>query len=274
MGSILSNRYLWISQAILLCCALNVSAAEDTPYQLQDVDIDEHRGQGITTELVFNNHQGEQVPLSSYFEDDKPVLVTLNYYECGSVCNVQLNRLAQSISQIDLDGDEFRIVTISIDPEEDVALAARTRETFLDVVGRTDIEWNFLVGDQEDITTITDEIGFRYRYDERTDQFAHLSALFFLSPEGQISQYLYGIDYPARDMKFALMEASEGRVGSQLDRILLSCFHYVNGEYTPFAMGVMRLGGTLTAITLAIFLFFYWKKERSKDETDNIEAIA
>ena len=131
---ILSKRWFWVSLAILLCSALSVSAAEDTPYQLQDVDIEEHRGQNISTDLVFNNHLGEEVPLSTFFEDEKPVLVTLNYYECGSVCNVQLNRLSQSISQIDLDGEDFRIVTISIDPGENVALAAQTRETFLDVV--------------------------------------------------------------------------------------------------------------------------------------------
>lgn len=254
---------------LLLAASLVVStearATEELPGQLADVDIVEHRGDEIDLDLEFSDHQGHTRALRDFFDGDKPVLLTLNYYECHSICSTQLAQLTASLDAVDLAGDEFRVVTVSIDPEERASQASHARSQLVETMDRDDIDWTFLVGEQAAISQLADEVGFLYRYDEESDQFAHVVALFFLSPSGTIVQYLYGISYVPRDVKFALIEASEGTVGSPLDRIILSCFHYVDGNYSVFAFGVMRIGGLLTVVFLGAFLAVLWRRERRKE---------
>jgi len=240
-------------------------ATESLPHELTGADIVDRRGEDLNLAGQFTDHEGSVTDLQAFFaQDDTPVLMTLNYYECGSICNTQLTLLAQSLTEVELNGDEFRILTISIDPEESSELASRTRSSYMGLAERDDLDWNFMVGDQASITSVAESVGFQYSYDEGTDQFAHLTALFFISPNGQITQYLYGIDYPARDVKFALMEASMGTIGSVFDKVVLSCFHYVNGSYTPFAFGVMRLGGAISVVLLGGFLAMLWRRESTR----------
>ena len=157
-------------------------------------------------------------------------------------------------------------VAVSIDHREPAGLAHDKRAVYLSGLGRGEVDWSFHVGDQASIEALARAVGFGFRYDPEQDQIAHPAVLFFLSPEGKISRYLYGIDYPARDLKFSLIEASEGRVGSTLDKILLSCFHYDPslGRYGPFAMGIMRLGGSITVVVLVVFLALLWRRERRR----------
>lgn len=253
-----------LMSALMLFAAASSEATEQLPEELTGVTILDARGQDVALDQTFLNHEGEPTRLSEFFESDRPVILTLNYYECGTLCNLMLNRLVDSLKRLEVDGDEFRIVTVSIDPDEDAALAARTRESYLAAVGRDDLDWEFLVGDPNAIRAVAESVGFGYRYDPEQDQYAHLTALFFVSPDGVLTQTLYGLAFPPRDMKFALMEASQGQIGSPLERILLSCFHFVNGDgkYTIYAFGVMRVGGFLTIVFLGLFLAYFWRRER------------
>jgi protein SCO1/2 len=168
-------------------------------------------------------------------------------------------------------------VTISINPKEGPKLAREKRKSYLYALGMgEDVDWSFLVGAKSDIDTVANAVGFNYRYLPDEDQYAHPAVIFFVSPKGKISRYLYGINYPGQQIKFALVDASEGRVGSTVDRIILSCFHYDEtvGAYGPFAFGIMRLGGALTLFVLGSVLFVFWRRERRRARREAHEAHA
>lgn len=243
----------------------NAWAEEQTPEALRSVTIREKLGSPVDLSLAFTDHTGAPVTLGQYVADGKPVLLTLNYYECPMLCTLMLNSLVRGVGDLGWKpGDRFRMVTISIDPDETPALAAAKRASYLKSLGMgDDVDWSFLVGTKENIDAVANAIGFEYSFDEKTAQYAHPAALFFVSQSGRVARYLYGIEYSARDLKFAIVETSEGRVGSPIDKLILSCFHYdaTVGAYGPWAMGVMRLGGGVGAALLALFLFVMWRRE-------------
>lgn len=232
------------------------------------VTVEENLSGVLDGELQFQDHTGKVVQLSDYFEDGKPVLLTLNYYSCETLCSVQLNAMLNALRDLDWTaGEDFRMVTISIDPDETSELAAAKRKTYLDELGRGEIDWNFLVGSKKNIEHVADTVGFRYVYEPKTKQYAHPAVVTFLSPDLIISRYLYGLNYDARDVKFSLIESASGNVGSTVDKIILSCFIYDTtvGRYTPTAFGIMRLGGAISAIGLGLFTFVMWRKEPSNN---------
>lgn len=255
----------------MLCGLLPASSAwaqnnpDVTPYQLQGVTVTEHLEGVLDQGLTFTDHTGASVQLGDYFDGETPVLLTLNYYSCSTLCSVQLNALLQGLKELEWTaGEEFRIVTVSIDAREDAQLAAAKRDSYLDDLGRgDDVDWNFLVGEEDQIKALADAVGFSYRYDAVTDQFAHPAVVMFVSGAGVISRYLYGISIPGRDVKFALMETSAGRVGDLGDKIILSCFQYdtTAGRYTATIFGIARLGGVLTVLALAIAGAIAWYRE-------------
>jgi protein SCO1 len=252
---------LWASHAL----AWEVVASDvRRPREFEGVGVTEHLGERVTLDLAFTDHEGHRVRLRDLVADGQPVLLTLNYYECPSVCTLQLNGLVEGLRGVDLRGEEFHVVTLSIDPQENVELASRKRETYLELLGRDDIRWEFLVGGEVPIRRLAQELGFAYRYDPRTGDYAHVPAAFLVAADGTITRYLYGLQYPARDLKFALVEAGDGQVGTTLDRILMTCFHYVDGTYAPWAFGIMRLGGMVVAVLLAIFLAVLWRREHQR----------
>lgn len=230
------------------------------------VTVEENLSATLDGQLTFQDHNGQTVSLSDYFIDGKPVLLTLNYYSCETLCSVQLNAMLNALKDLDwVAGDDFRMVTISIDPDETVELAAAKRKTYLEELGKGDIDWNFLVGNQKNIDTVADTIGFRYVYEPKTQQYAHPAVITFLSPDKVVSRYLYGLSYDAQDVKFSLIESANGNVGSTVDKIILSCFIYDTtvGRYTPTAFGIMRLGGALSVFALGFFTLVLWRKEPS-----------
>jgi len=243
-----------------------------------EIDVDELLGAELELDLRFTDHRGESVRLGDYFDGERPVLLTLNYYRCKTLCNLQLNALTETLAQFDwVPGDQYRIVTISIDPRETVELAHDKRASHLDALGKgDDVDWNFLVGDALQTRMLAAQVGVGYAYDAEQDQYAHPAVLMFVSPEGKLSRYLYGLTYTPTDVKFALMEAAEGRVGSTVDKLILSCFHYDAsiGKYGPFAMGIMRLGGALMVVIVGIPLVFAWRRERQKRYLFEQEARA
>lgn len=256
---------LMVFVALFTALRSPASAEEQTPEALRTVTIREKLGGDIDLSRAFIDHTGVPVTLAQYVADGKPVLLTLNYYECPMLCTLMLNSLVRGVGELRWKpGDRYRMVTISIDPDETPALAAAKRASYLTMLGMgDDVDWSFLVGTKENIDAVANAIGFEYTFDEKTAQYAHPAALFFISRSGKVARYLYGIEYAARDLKFAIVETSEGRAGSPIDKLILSCFHYDStvGAYGPWAMGAMRLGGGVGATLLALFLFVMWRRE-------------
>ncbi len=258
---------------LILITALAIPAAaqqvrDDIP-ELQGIDVDEQLGDTIPMNLPFVDDHGREVMLSDYFGDDKPVIVILGYYRCPMLCNLVFNGLTTAIPNVELAmGDDYRIVTVSINPEETPELAAAKKESYINELGASASadDWAFLTGDSSDVAALADALGFQYYYVEERDEYAHPAVLHLLTDDGVISRYLYGIAFNPRDMKLGLMEASQGKIGNTLDRVILYCFHYDPdaGSYTIFARNVMMLGGALTVILLGGFLMFLWIRERYK----------
>lgn len=235
--------------------------------EANEISVDEMLGGQLDMDLEFVDHTGKAVKLGDYFDGDRPVLITLNYYRCPTLCNLQLNGLTRTLQAFEwTPGEQYRIVTVSIDPRETPELAAKKRATHLEALERGDVDWNFLTGDALQIHMLAAALGIGYAYDAEQDQYAHPSVLMFASPDGKVARYLYGLEYQASDVKFALMEAAEGRVGSPVDKLILSCFHYDAsiGEYGPFAMGIMRLGGAGMVLIVGIPLAIVWRRERRR----------
>ena len=240
--------------------------ASDMPEELSAVAVDEHLDAQVDLGLQFQDHTGKTVALGNLVTGDIPTLLTLNYYTCETLCSLQLNAVLDGLKGLDwVPGDEFRVITVSIDPNEDAKLARSKRETYLESLGKGEVEWHFLTGDQAAIASLADTVGFRYSYDEATGQYAHPAVVSFLSPEGRVARYIYGVVYGARDLKFALMESAAGRVGSPAEKLILSCFRYDEnlGKYTPFAFGVMRLGGVFTMLAMGLLGIVLWRRELS-----------
>ena len=249
--------------------ALSQAVLDELP-ERKGVSIDEHTGEFIPLDLEFVNDAGQTVTLGDYFNKGKPVLLTLVYYNCPMLCTLVLNGVSDGVRSLDwLPGNEFQMLTISIDPRETTELASAKKHRYIETLGKpgTDDGWIFFTGEEEQSRTLADNIGFNYYYDKEKDIYAHAAAAFILTEKGKISRYLYGIQFNERDIRFALLEASKGKIGNTLDKIILFCYHYDPDSqgYVLFAANIMRLGGILTVILLAIVIGTLWKRERTRN---------
>jgi len=247
--------------------------------EAQEIDVQEHLGEHIDPKLRFQDPEGNDVTIGQYFDDERPVLLTLNYFRCPVLCNVQLNQLTESLHELDWTAgdDNFRIVTVSIDPREKPALAADKRANHLEALERgQQVEWDFLTGDAMNIRLLAAQVGVGYAYDGEQDQYAHPPVVMFVSPKGKIARYLYGLTFEPQDVKFALMDAAEGKVGSTADKLIFSCFHYdaTLGRYGKDAMAMMRYGGIATVLVVGGFLAWFWRRERHPVEASPAELEA
>lgn len=252
--------------ASLAGVAKSEEAAPLSP-EMRVIDVAERRSRHVDKELTFVDHNGKSVKLGDFFDGERPVLLTMNYYRCRVVCSVQLNGVATALEQLDWTaGDEnFRVVTVSFDPKEKPENAAKKRDTVLSALGRgDDVDWQFLTGDQLQIKALAAELGIGYAYDAEQDQFAHPAVAMFLTPDGKIAQYVYGLTYKPSDLKLALLEAGEGKIGTPMEKLYQSCFAYDAsiGRYGPFAFGIMRLSGGLVILLLGGVLVALWRKDR------------
>lgn len=263
---------LWIAIA-------GAQVAGDVPEALEDVGVTEHFGVQVPLDLEFTDSTGKPVRLADYVRGDRPVILTLNYYRCPMLCGLQLNGFLRGLQDLNwMPSEEFEIVTVSIDPLETPKLAAEKKANYLSQLKRdgAGAGWHFLTGGEPDIRKLADTVGFRYAYDEATAQYAHAAALMVLTPDGRVARYLYGIEYPASTLKFALLEAGDGEIGSPLDRLMLYCFSYDSTErqYTPVAMNIMRVGGAVTVVLLALgiglmLMAEFKKRKQSTRRTSN-----
>ena len=242
------------------------AASKPMSPEMRQIDVDEQRGTKLDPTLSFVDPAGNAVSVASLFDDERPVLLTLNYYRCRVVCSVQLNGLADALGELDwIPGKEFRVVTVSLDPGETEADAVHKRDQILDQLGKgPDVDWQFLRGDALAIRALAAQLGVSYAYDDEQDQYAHPSVAMFLTPDGTIAQYVYGLTYLSRDLKLALLEAGEGKLGSPMEKLFQSCFTYDHtiGRYGPFAFGIMRIAGTLTILIVAATLIVFFRRER------------
>jgi protein SCO1/2 len=240
--------------------------AEQVPAVLQDVGITEHLDAKLPLDLEFRDENGGRVTLGEYFDGDRPVILTLNYYKCPMLCGLMLNGLVEGLGSMAWSpGEEFEIVTISINPLETPELALAKKQNYLKLLDRPAAAagWHFLTGRELEIKRLAETVGFAYSYDPETGEYAHAAAVMVCTPDGRVARYLYGIEYPAQKLKFALLEAAEGTVGSTLDQLILYCYHYdpTNRRYSPVAMNIMRLGGGATALILGTTLGVFWLRE-------------
>jgi protein SCO1/2 len=233
------------------------------PAALKDIGIDQKLNAQLPLDLVFRNETGEQVKLGDYF-GKKPVVIALVYYECPMLCNQVLNGMISSFKVMAFaPGQEFDVVTVSFDNRETPAQAAAKKRTYVGYLPEAkragaNAGWHFLTGDEKNIHALTDAIGFRFRFDEATNQFAHASAIYVATPQGRLARYFYGIEYAPRDLRLGLIEASENKIGSAMDQVLLYCYHYdpATGKYGAAVINLIRLGGVVTLLAVAgLFLF-------------------
>ncbi|HKS09114.1 MAG TPA: SCO family protein [Pyrinomonadaceae bacterium] len=231
------------------------------PQALQEVRIDQKLDQQLPLDLTFRDESGREVKLGQYF-GHKPVVLAFVYYDCPMLCTQVLNGMVTSFRVLPFQmSKEYDVVTISFDPRETPELAAKKKKVYVDYLPekmRAGAEngWHFLTGDQENIAKITDAAGFRYRWDEKTQQFAHASAVMVTTPHGKLSRYYYGIEYPARDLRLGLIESSANKIGSPVDQLLLYCYHYdpATGKYGAVVMNIMRIAGVITLLGIAAML--------------------
>ncbi len=247
---------------------LFAQVVRDSVPELQKIDIVEHLGQTIPLDLTFVNDAGDTVKLGDYFRQGKPVIVTLAYYNCPMLCTMVLNGLSDGIRGLGLTPEkDFIVLTISINPTETATLASAKRTRYMENLGEKGKNngWRFFVGEESQSRALADAIGFKYYYDEERKEYAHAAGAFVITEAGVISRYLYGLEFKERDLKLALLEASEGKIGSTLDRLILYCFHYDPAAkgYVMMAGNVMKLGGLLTLIIVTIFLSIFWARERA-----------
>ena len=239
--------------------------ASAQPALLRGVGISQQMNQQVPANLAFRDETGKPVRLADYF-GEKPIVLSLVYFSCPSMCTEVLNGELRALQNIPLDlGKDYQAVTVSFDPKDSPAEAAVKKRIYTGLYGRPGAPagWHFLTGDQRSIAALTGAVGFRYTYDQPSGQFAHATAIMILTPQGRVARYFYGIQYPSRDVRLGLVEASQGKIGSATDAALLFCYHYdpLTGKYGLIVVNLLRIGGGLTVLVLGLFLWFMFRRE-------------
>ena len=263
-----SGPAAWKAALLALVLLATGAFAQSVP-QPPHITIAQNLNTRIPLDLQFRNERGEVVRLREYFNQGRPVLLNFVYYRCPMLCPTVLEGTTTSLTHLKFNiGEQFDVLTVSIDPRDTARRAAELKEKYVRHYGRLDAAkgWHFLTAHETAIKKLTEAVGFQYQYDSRTDQFAHGAALLVLTPDGRMSRYFYGFEYKPRDLRLAIVEASEGKVGNVTDQILLLCFHYdpATGKYSRNAMMFARAGGVTTLLGLGGFIFVMLRNERRR----------
>jgi protein SCO1/2 len=267
------RRFATLLLAFALSCGVRGAAAmaqPGAPSPTRDVGFDQKLGGQIPLDLAFKDEDGRAVHLRDYF-GKKPVVLSLVYYGCPMLCGLATEGLVRSLKGMNLTaGKEFDVLTVSFDAREGPAQAKEKRDGVLRAYGRegAGAGWHFLTGDQDAIRLLTLAVGFRYVWDPESQQFAHATGVVTLTPQGKIARYLFGIDYPSKDLRFGLMEATNERIGSLVDQLLLLCYHYdpKMGRYTPQVLNLLRGAGALTVLVLFGGIVVALRREKKRGE--------
>ncbi len=244
---------------------LNMKGA-DRPTPLAGVTIEQRLNSQMPLDALFRDENGKTLPLGAYF-GKRPVVLALVYYDCPMLCTQILNGMVRAAKVLTFTaGKDYDVVAISFDAREGPKEAAAKKAVEMRDLGRPETAgaWHFLTGDVNSIKRVTDAVGFRYKWDVHTAQFAHASAIYILTPEGKLSKYFYGIDYSPKDMRLGLVEASQNKIGNPVDQVLLFCYHFDphSAKYTPYALGLLRVAGAATVLLLGGFVFVSLRRER------------
>lgn len=262
----------YVSGACCLFIGLVTPAASQVltapPEGLTDVGVTERRGELLPLEMPFVDSRGDAVRLGQFFDGRRPVVLSFNYASCPMLCKLQLNGLVDSLREIEWDaGEQFRVVSVSIDPSETTSQAAISKQNHLNAYGRPGAGdgWSFLTGSVDSIRATAEAAGFGYRYLPETREYSHAATVLICTPDGRISQYLYGVQFDPQTIRLALSEASAGEIGSVLDQLLLFCFRYDTsaGRYVPIAWKIMRVGALGTLAALTVLVVPMWFRSRS-----------
>jgi len=255
---------------ILISSASFLAGQYARPTLTKGVNIEQRLNAPVPLDLVFRDEHGQAVPLRSYF-GEKPVVLQLVYYKCPSLCPMSLRETVASLRRIALKpGKDYNVITVSFDPNDTPALALEKKAEYAKQFDRAgfDSGFHFLTGSQDSISRLTSALGFRYRFDEQTRQFVHAGAIMVATPEGKLSRYFYGIQYAPADLRMALVEASQHKIGSPVDYVLLFCFHYdaTQGKYTLMIVNLLKIAGTLTVLLLGGLIYLLMRNDKKKVE--------
>lgn len=269
---------------VVASCVLASSASAQSKWQpkpessaLDGAGLEQRLDNQVPTELRYQNSDGEEVELGQYFDGKRPVILAMGYVDCPHLCSLVHEEMINSLEQISLDmGEDYRVLSVSIDPDEPLDLTRSARQRYLQMYGRDGAAegWHSLVGTKEANEKLGESIGFEYAYDAEKDQYAHPGAIMVLTPEGKVSRYFYGVDYPPSDLKLGLLQAAEGSIGSPVDQVLMRCFHYdpKTGKYSVAIMNVMRMAGGATAVIVALGLLVAFKRKTKRDAKEKQQA--
>jgi protein SCO1 len=246
------------------------------PPNLQNVGIEQHLDAQVPPDLAFVDDAGHNVKLGDYF-GKKPLILNLVYYQCTMLCGEALAGLTGAMKMVKFDlGNEFEVVTVSFNPNETPAIAAEKKQEYLKRYGRPNAAsgWHFLTGPPESINALTKAVGFQYQYDAKTNQYAHATAIMVLTPQGHISRYFYGVDFPPKDLRMGLVEASQNKIGNAVDQVLLYCYHYdpATGKYGAVVTNILRLGAAVTILFLAGLLFILFRLDKAATARRSLSA--
>jgi len=257
----------------------NISIAQlnqSKPAIFDNIGVEEKLGEQIPLNVTFATSVGDSVSIGELLQAGKPVLLNPLYYECPMLCGIVLEGVFNVVSELQwTPGEDYIIISFSIDPEETIEHASRSKQKYVEKLNRPEAEsgWYLLTGTEKNIKRLTEAIGFTYTYDDRTGEYVHAAAISFLSPKGKISRYLYGIEFSEFSLRNALYESADGKIGSAIDQVVLYCFTYdpSSNSYVPVALNIMKLGGLATLIFLGIFLGLFWRREKKSSQTQIFE---
>ena len=243
--------------------------ASERPNVIKDIAFEQRLDAQVPLDLPFRDETGRAVTLGDYFRKDRPVILALVYYECPMLCTQVLNGLVSSLRPLTFSvGQEFDVVAVSFDPKETPGLARDKKAAYVDDYNRPETApgWHFLSGDAASIEALTNVVGFKYRYDAGTDQYAHPAGITVLTPQGRVSRYFFGIEYSPRDLRFGLVDASQQKIGTLADQMLMLCYHYdpSTGQYGLLTMRLLKAGGLLTMASMGTFWIAMFRRERRK----------
>ncbi len=263
-------RQIAIGMILSLCALPSVAQMADPssdrlPPQLGYVAIEQKLGDQVPLDLSFRDEAGNTVHLKDFFRLGRPVILSLVYFNCNMLCSQVLAEMAHTMQRLKFDaGKQFQVVTVSFDPRETPQLAAQAKAKYMALYGRpgTEAGWSFLTGDQASITALSNAVGFHFRWDPQTKQFAHATGIMLLTPEGRVSQYYYGARYFASDLRLGLIQSSHNQIGTLADAIVLYCYHYDprTGRYGAIVFRVMQVSGGFTLLILgSLVAFLFWR---------------
>ena len=244
-------------------------SSTEMPKELKDTGITENLGQKLDLSLMLTNEMGQQVPLSSFYNGHLPVVISMIYYSCPGLCNFHLNGAVEALAKMDWSaGDKYQYLAISFDDKEKSELAVKKKATYMNLYNRPGTEngWHFLTADAATIAKLTGQLGFRFQWNEEAKEWAHASAAIITTPDGTISRYLHGIMFDEKTFKLALNEATAGKIGSFVDKMVWYCFQYDprQSKYTLYAVNLMKMGGAMIIFLLGAYFLLMWMRSRKE----------